>query len=214
MRLLASLPLLLLPLLAPSLNATVLIYNGGAPNFLEGSEMTQYIEGARFVLYLPAALESVTFWVEQANTNDANYNGSIAWFIYEDQSGSPGTLLDSGTDTPTPTLTGRTQFGAHEYVVNLDLGVVNLDSGTYWLGLHNGPLSDQTFGNFYFEGTDSPAPDAAIGQAQDAPYTGGFFGVAYHPAFEIEGQLPEPSPAVLVLAGMAALLIRRNARCA
>ena len=91
------------------------------------------------------------FWSRRDNFLD-----DFTWIIYSDGSvtdgsgntfAAPGTELDSGTATLTNTpysFTYTAPAGPYEvtcYQVDFSLGAVALESGTYWLGLHNGPLT-------------------------------------------------------------------------
>ena len=83
-----------------------------------------------------------------------SFEGSIVWQIYSNAGNNrPGTLLFNGTSTNlTHVATGFIFFGYPEYITTFDIAPVSLPAGTYWLALHNGPLTNDTnLGRVYWE---------------------------------------------------------------
>lgn len=117
------------------------IYNNGAPDVRNGYEMGNWIEADQFTLTASAAVENVKFWdLERIGF----FQVTIPWAIYSDSgSNTPGALIASGISANlTHLATGRTDgFGYSEFVNTFDITPVSLPPGTYWLALHNGPLS-------------------------------------------------------------------------
>ena len=134
--------LLLLPFGAPA--RAEVIYNNGGPDRAHGSEMTQFIEADDFELTHATRLDQVTFWsAERANS----FAGSFTWEIFANSDDdSPGRLILSGTSANLSRgATGAAASGGYpEYVNTFDLGSVALPAGTYWVALHNGPLTNST----------------------------------------------------------------------
>ncbi len=68
------------------------------------------------------------------------FSGTLSWAIYSSASGSPGTLLFTGSDSsPVLVDTGLNYNGTTDDIVltTIDLGVT-LDPGTYFIALHEG----------------------------------------------------------------------------
>jgi hypothetical protein len=183
------------------------LYNNGAPNQANGNEMTAWIQAENFTLSAPATITDVRFW-----DGEGVYNGSITWQIYADAGGAPGALLYSGnTAADTRTLTGLNVASSFtEYQDDFSIGAVALGAGTYWLGLHNGPLSIVDYDSFYWETTN---PNLTTTGMEDATP----FGDGWSNAFMLfdNGQTPVPEPSTFLLlgAGLAGVgLLRRRMR--
>ncbi|MGZ4985154.1 MAG: hypothetical protein ACXWIU_12850, partial [Limisphaerales bacterium] len=96
-----------------------------------------------------ARIDGVVFYDLE---NGAGFTGSIVWQIYSNVSDAPGTLLYSGTaDGVSHTSTGFIAGNYSEYVNTFNLPSITLPPGTYWLALHNGPLTNDTSGHIYWE---------------------------------------------------------------
>jgi hypothetical protein len=163
----------------------VLLYDNGAPDQQNGNEMTQWIQAEDFTLGGAAVLGSVQFWdLEQSGA----FQGSIIWQIYSNSgSNQPGALLFSGTALNlTHTATGLNgPGGLMEFVDTFDVGAVSLTAGTFWLGLHNGPLTTTNRVEFYWETT--ALNGRAGGQEDIAPFGDGFTANGQEKAFLLNG---------------------------
>jgi hypothetical protein len=127
--------------LAPLARATV-VYNNGAPDQSDGSNITGFVAADDFMLGTGVTLTGGTFW-SSANFDPFgdSFSGTIGWAILADNSSSPGAILFSGADSsPVVTDTGVQIFGTEEWEIDFSLGSVALTSGTYWLALHEGAL--------------------------------------------------------------------------
>jgi hypothetical protein len=193
---------------AGSAHAGVLWDNGGpAVTNLGGSGMSDTIQAEDFQISGPSGLTGVTFWNLQSIP--ADYSGSIAWEISSDASGTPGAVVDSGTATPTRTaagsMLGLSQF-QNDFAVSTFLSV-----GTYWLTLHNGPVSSTSFTDFYWTWTDLNATNTGTNRGQelglDPPATGFTTNDQEH-AFLISS-VPEPGTLALAFCGIAGFAFRR-----
>jgi len=139
----------LLLVLAGTVHAGV-VFDNGAPNGAGGNEMTAWIQAEDFALAGPTIVTDVRFW--GLAFNGPGYTGSITWRIYDGSSGQPGALLHQGLATPVGVYSHDTVFGpSNQY--DFSIGAINLNAGTYWLGLHNGPLTTDTKLGFYWETT-------------------------------------------------------------
>ena len=117
------------------------IFDNGSPDLLNGFEMSNWIEADQFTLTTGATIQNVKFWdLEKLGF----FQSTIPWAIYSNTGNNkPGTLIASGfSSNLTHTATGRNDgFGFFEFISTFDITPVTLPAGTYWLALHNGPLS-------------------------------------------------------------------------
>jgi hypothetical protein len=137
--------------------------------------MTHWLEADNFFLRDPVRLENLTFWNFERS---GFFAGTVIWQIFtDDGSGSPGTLLFTGTSRNVSHIpTGYFAFsGFAEFLTSFDIGPISLPRGSYWLGLHNGDwLNGQTGDiqtwNFYWEAT--PNTNGAASENKIAPFDG------------------------------------------
>jgi hypothetical protein len=147
--------------------APSLIYDNGSPDLQEGFEITHLKEANSFTLSAGAILGNIKFWdLEFAN----DFQSSVFWEIRSNTpSNTPGSVLFSGTSTNlTHTATGRNAMPYPEYVITFDIGSVSLPAGTYWLVLHNGPLSYNANLNIVWETATTSRSDPTYGD--EAPF--------------------------------------------
>jgi PEP-CTERM motif len=189
--------------LAGTAEATILF--SAPPNQSGGSDLNAFLEGDSFVLAAPSIILQVEFWSLQADASD--YSGSIYWEIDSNNSGVPGTAIDSGTPTPTGTPTGNTAFGLNEFVYQWNVNTI-LAPGTYWLVLHNGPTNTIPSTTFYWEWS----ADTGNSQSQDLSVAPAWVANDAALAFELDGIVtPEPASICLMGSGLlAAWLARRK----
>ena len=210
-----------------SAHATPFFYDNGAPNQVQGFEMTQWIEAEDFTLTAGTTLTDVRFWSVQDDVRFAQpYQGSITWQIYSNNVIEPGSLLVSGnTAVVTRFATGNSLpvvLGSlTEFQNDFSLPSVFLSPGTYWLGLHNGPLSTTGFSQFYWETTN---PNATLFSENNlTPFNdNGWVSNNFQLAFQLRGEtgaateaVPEPASLLLLgtgLVGIAQRRLRRKSR--
>jgi len=191
-------------------HAAPFFYDNGAPNQANGNEMTAWIQAEDFLLGSSTTLTGVRFWdVEQA----PSYQGSITWQIYDDGGGMPGTSLYSGTASPIHSATGNVLFFGNEFQNDFGLPNIALGAGTYWLALHNGPLTTMNRLEFYWETTD---PNSTLSAQEDpAPFIEDWSSNGQEHAFQLFGEtgaaaVPEPTTMLLVGTGLAAAIRQRR----
>lgn len=176
-----------------------LIYDNGAPDARTGYEMTAWIQAEDFTLAAPVSLTDVRFWAFD-EIGDEGYQGSIVWTIYADNSGQPGSILYRDSVIPARNYDHPTPWD-DSYRYDFSVGSLYLGTGTYWLGLHNGPLTTTTIENFYWETTGSNL--TTIGKADPQPFDSGGWENSYDQyAFQLYS-IPAPGAVLLGSIGVA-----------
>ena len=192
------------------------IYQNGAPNLDSGNEMTSRLQAEDFVLNEANSLTGVRFWAFYYNDLAAGYLGSVAWGIYADSNGQPGSVLFYGLVTPV--LSAGSENCCAGIAAELQFGLPNISlaSGTYWLALHNGPTSRTSNEDFYWQTTD--ANSSVRGVEQAAPFGQSIWqNTNQEHAFELQGNslpatapVPEPSTFFLVGSVIVGLIWQRR----
>jgi hypothetical protein len=120
----------------------VTVFDNGPPNLASGTQMGEFQVAEDFTLSSAATLGTIRFWSIQSAASE--YSGSVAWSIFSNSGTQPGASLFSGVATvPGVATGGSTGFGYAAYVFDIPV-TLSLPAGTYWLGLHNGPLTNTT----------------------------------------------------------------------
>ncbi len=192
------------------------IFNNGLPDLQNGFDISSLIAAEDFTLGVQTTITDIRFWSLEGTGFFSGYTGSITWQIYSNAGNTPGVLLASGTTSAvTQALTGReliTYTALYESQNDFSVGSVLLDPGTYWLGLHNGPLSTiPTSGGdeFYWETT---SPNSTFGSRYDsAPFGDNVWDetVGIQRAFQISGITSVPEPSTLALFSLGGLAFIR-----
>jgi len=178
-----------------------LIYNNGLPDGQNGNEMTAWIQAEDFTFTASQTVTAVRFWALDL-AGGAAYQGSVVWQIYNDNSGQPGALLASGSAAPPAVVYQSTAYGP-DYQFDFSIGSQALLAGTYWLGLHNGPLTTQNRAQLYWETTGFNG--TFTGHEDIAPFTGAWFDNGQEHAFQLFNQVPIPGAFWLLGSGLLGL---------
>ena len=144
----------LLTLIVPAASAQTPVYDNGAPNGVNGNEMTNWLQAEDFVFGSATSFNGIRFWSAEAGTFVPS---TIDWWVFTNAAGQPGTILGSGTTAVTRTPQGSPCLGGFTCFQNdLSIGTMSLGAGTYWLGLHAGPDYSRRL-EMYFETTNPNA---------------------------------------------------------
>lgn len=203
---------------ATTIFAGTVVYNNGAPNQGSGNEMTNWIQAEDFTLGQTTTITDVHFWTIEL-PNPSGYAGSIWYGIYTDNGGQPNLGAPavegflSGADL-TRTSTGNIVQGSYdEYAYSFDIQpFVALAGQTYWLGLHNGDLTNDARAEVYWETTGING--TSTGHEDILPTAGDSWSDnGQEHAFQLTGGgVPEPTTLILFGAGLAGLALVRRRR--
>ncbi len=201
--------------IVPAAKADV-IYDNGAPNLANGNEMTQWIQSEDFSLLSSVSITGIKFW-----TIEGGFDGTINWSITnDDKSGEPGVSLAGGTVAPsTRTSTGNSTFFGDEFVYVLSIAQLDLGPGLYHLLLHNGPLTNDTRSEFYWETTDGNGTQTGL--EDETPFgDASWVNNGQEHAFQLLGgtdngggnDVPEPGTLAMLFGAAASglVLVRRR----
>lgn len=184
----------------------VTVWDNGPPNAISGTNMSEPVVAENFTLGLPYNVSNLRFWSIQQTA--ADYRGSVSWTIYNNSANQPGSVVFSGLTNAVATPTGGTTgFGYGVYVFNVPVAFT-LNPGNYWLGLHNGPLSNINSAEMLWATTTTQIGSFGL-------YSDGSTWVnsLNEHAFLIEGTVvPEPATTALLLAGLAGTLAAARRR--
>jgi hypothetical protein len=197
---------LLVACLTAEARADVTLYDNGPPVMTNGFLMNTFLEADNFTLASGSIpITGIHFWdLETAGS----YAGSIYYAIYANNGGTPGAVLTANaTSSVVRTQAGPTGGGVAGTTLFLDditVPAISLSAGSYFLGLHNGPVNTTPSGTFAWAVTSGPgSPPPSFNQTP--PGTGPFIsnGAGNELAFNLTGPLAIPEPSVVTLSGVA-----------
>ena len=202
-----------------------IVWDNGGPNQASADSLSELVTADDFSLLQQTGLTSFQFWDVQLTPGD--YAGSILWSIYTNNSGQPGSVLASGSASGGSII--RTLDGAisccpaggpfPEWVntvsiaASISFGSADLAAGTYWLALHDGPISNAANPvNFYWEtadlnGTNTPTNRGMFMDPLAPPLV--WISTLKEHAFNVSSTaVPEPaSGAILAMAGLGLVVL-------
>jgi hypothetical protein len=202
--------------MVPALASAQIVFDNGSPNNVSGNEMTQWVQAEDFSLSQTTTITGIRVWAFALAPNA--YQGSIAWSIYGNAGGAPGAVQFAGTFNGGFVNEGPSAFDGVDQL-RFDIATTfDLSAGSYWLGLHNGPLTTTSREEFYWQ---TRANNSTLrGHEDETPFgVGGWEDNGNEHAFQLLGSpttvVPEPSTYALLATGFVALVAvsrrRRNA---
>jgi hypothetical protein len=197
---------------APHAAASVIVFDNGPPNHLNGNNLGLAFQAEDFRLAGSTTLAGISFWSLETS---GGYRGSISWSIMSNGAGAPGAVtLASGTQSAVNRTALGSYFGLNEYRNDFSLNApLALGAGTYWLVLHNGAPSDLDDPDQYY--WESAAGNATLRGVERYVPMAGWTTTGSEHAFQVSA-VPEPAHVLMLLAGLplAAFLRRRDPRSA
>lgn len=196
-----------------SVSAEAQLVTNGTPDFSSGNEMTQWVQGENFTLASASTLTAVRFWAGTF-TGFPGWAGSIFWAIGSGPAAGPTSIIFSGTATGTRTTLGASGVFDQTYRHDFELPNLNLNAGSYFLLLHNGPLSRVSRDEYYWAGaTGGSAPTGVECNSNNTAFPSlgscAWFNNSNEHAFVLFGTagavVPEPSTYTLMVTGLAGL---------
>jgi len=198
-------PIVLVLFLTTAALGAAPVYVNGAPNVVSGNEATENLQAEDFVLDRRTMLTAARIWAFYWDDPLSGFLGSLEWSIRADAGGLPGGILFSGIATP---IVGPGAPACCDSPITVRLEIplpdLTLDAGAYWLTIHNGPSSETSFEEFFWQTADDNSTRRGLRQAVPfgvSPWIDSGFEHAFELDGHVEGEVPEP--ATLGLTGLA-----------
>jgi len=184
-----------------------LLFDGGAPDGLDGRNITNYRTADDFSLAAAASVAGIRFWtIGPASVQP----GDITWAVYGSAGGALGALLASGTTAVVPSSIGVPAGGDFEtWQIEFPIPALALGAGSYWLELHDGvTLTSEDLTTVGWATTAQVSGSGALQHVLPGlPDTPNVFdrSLAFHLLSRERNEVP--APATPALAGLALLLL-------
>lgn len=192
---------LLLGLHAKASEANTIIYDNGGPNDQSGNEATFWLQTEDFVLQSGGQVKDAGIYIAGFD-GIGNWDGTMDYFFFADNGGSPGGLLASGAGQNVTTTDSGIAWccGGNAFLIDFDLvNTFNAAAGTtYWFGIH----LDADYlhrHDIYWVTTD---PTSGNGTESQGGTMDNWSDNGQEHAFFLTGQVPEPSTLLLLGAGL------------
>jgi hypothetical protein len=195
---------LALALYATATRADV-VFDNGAPSAADGFEITRWLEAERFTVTDPTVIEGMKLWTVEAIP--ASFYGSYWWEIRASSASNlPGAVVANGLSMGlTHSATGRTIFGYPERMNTFTIPALYLQTGNYWLALHNGPMNNFATQDIFWESAINA--DTEPSYCDETPFVGAWDtnGSSSKLAFQLSGVFA-PKVTSISFTGQAARL--------
>ncbi|QXQ04794.1 PEPxxWA-CTERM sorting domain-containing protein [Sphingosinicellaceae bacterium] len=193
----------LLALAAPAVATT--IYDNGAPVNFSGNETTAWVQAEDFGFATSTTVGGAGIYVAGIPTI-ASYDGNLQYYIFANNGGTPGSILASGSVTPTAVDMGLpTPFGSSIYLLSFNFSsAFTAVGGTgYYLGIHASVAGDLNRDEVYWLGAASNATHTGV-ESNNGTFTNWSGNVNEHAFFLTDGaSVPEPASWALMIGGFA-----------
>jgi hypothetical protein len=193
---------------AAGANANIVKFDGGAPDFANGNEMTQWLQAEDFILDGDNVLKGGDYvWLDTGF--GAGWDGQLQWFVFNNSGQNlPDGVVSSGNAGDLATTFLGVFNGFEFYQTKFSFGqAVPVTGGTrYWLGLH--ASADYAGRDEIYWGTTAAGFGKTGAESQYGTMNNWFSNGTQH-SFRLQG-VPEPASIALLTLGAIAALRRRR----
>ncbi len=216
-------PAILIGILVTRPVHAAVIYDNGTFDGANTRNISRRTIADDFTLTSAATLDSPQFWAFSQNSTSTfgGFDGTIGFAFHSNDNGIPGAILSQGFDNSITTVnTGSQVTNLNIFQLDVDLGGVMLDPGTYWLQLREGTIGSagDLDSIFWVETAGIKGNESRSDSNEENPTWGTTDNVDL--AFNLSGTLapsttpavPEPSTGLMLLLAMAAGSLRKRFR--